>query len=150
MDLVRRKADLAKRKEKWEVQKAEHEKQKKGLAACGLAMAKAGPLLLLKNVVLDAEVGKSAAQSTNIRRVQNIQKGKGRQYCDSIDSLLGKILILMNQSLIRSWGCGQHMTRVMNSENKLALCFKFTCFVVLIVCCLLGGTLWKVARCKAV
>ena len=92
-DLARRRAELAKRKEIWEVQKAEHEKRKKELADQGLAMAKASPLLL-KNIVLDAEVGKSAAQSTNIGRVKNIQKGKGRQCCDSINSLLGKIFNL--------------------------------------------------------
>ena len=94
VELARRKANLAKRREKWEVEKAEHEKLKKAFAAQGLAMAKAGPPPLLKNVVLDAEVGESATQSTNIGRVQNIQKGKGRQCCDSIDSLLGKIFDL--------------------------------------------------------
>lgn len=93
-DLARRKADLAKRREKWEVQKAEHEKRKKEFAARGLAMAKAGPPPLLKNVVLDAEVDESAARSDNIGRVQNIPKGKGKQRRDSIDSLLGEIFEL--------------------------------------------------------
>ena len=86
--------NLAKRREKWEVQKAEHEKRKKEFAAQGLAMAKAGPPLLLKGVVLDAEVDESAARSNNIGRVQNIQKGKGKQCHDSIDSLLGEIFEL--------------------------------------------------------
>jgi hypothetical protein len=93
-DLARRKAELAKRKEIWEGQKAEHERRKTRLAAQGLAMAKASPPPLLRNVVLDAEVGESAAQPNNTGRVQNIRKGKGRQRCDSIDSLLGEILDL--------------------------------------------------------
>ena len=57
-------------------------------------MTKAGPLPHLKNPVLDAEVGESAAQSTSVGRVQTIQKGKGRQCRDSIDSLLDKIFDL--------------------------------------------------------
>ena len=57
-------------------------------------MTKAGPPPHLKNPVLDAEVGESAAQSTSIGRVHTIQIGKGRQRRDSIDLLLGKIFDL--------------------------------------------------------
>ena len=57
-------------------------------------MTKAGPPPHLKNPVLDAEVGESAARSTSVGRVQTIQIGKGSQCRDSINLLLGKIFDL--------------------------------------------------------
>ena len=50
-------------------------------------MSRAGPPPLLKNVLLPGETRESAEGS---KIVENIQKGKGRSYHDSINSLLGE------------------------------------------------------------
>ncbi len=89
-DVARRKVELARRKEIWEVQKVEHNKRKQEFIAQGLPMARAGPPPLLKNVVLNAETNESAVLSTSITSVKNIQKGKRRQHSESIGSLLGE------------------------------------------------------------
>ena len=49
---AKRAADLVAQKAIWEIQKAEHEERKQELAAQGLAMAKLGPPLLLRDVLL--------------------------------------------------------------------------------------------------
>jgi len=45
---------------------------------------------LLRDVVLGEKPSKSAAPSSSAEITQNPQKGKGRQPCISIDSLIGK------------------------------------------------------------
>ena len=77
----------------WEIQKAEHENRKKELAAQGLAMAKAGPPPLLRDVVLGETPSKSASSA---KITQNQWKGKGRQPCISIDSLVGEAINYSN------------------------------------------------------
>ena len=89
---AKRAADLVAWKAIWEIQKAEHEKRKQGFAAQGLAMAKAGPPPLLRDVVLDDEMSQSAVPSSSAKTMQNSQKGRGRQPCISIDSLVGKAI----------------------------------------------------------
>ena len=85
-------ADLVARRAIWEIQKTEHEKRKQDFAARGLAMAKAGPPPLLRDVVLGDEMSQSAVPSPSAETIQNSQKGKGRQRRISIDSLIGEAI----------------------------------------------------------
>ena len=70
----------------------EHKKRKQGLVAQGLAMAKAGPPPLLRDVILGQEHCKSAGPSSNAKITQKKQKGKGKRPCISIDSLIGEAI----------------------------------------------------------
>ena len=89
---VKKAADLVARKAIWEIQKAEHERRKLEFAAQGLAMAKAGPPPLLRDVVLAEKPSESAAPSSGADITQNPPKGKGRQRRFSIDSLIGEAI----------------------------------------------------------
>ena len=87
---AKRAADLMARKAIWETQKAEHEKRKQELATQGLAMAKAGPPPLLRDVLLGGMPSKSAVPSSGAGITKNPPKGKGRRPRVSIDSLIGE------------------------------------------------------------
>ena len=53
-------------------------------------MAKAGPPPLLQDVVLGDKISELAGPLSGARIMQDSQKGKGKQPCISIDSLIGK------------------------------------------------------------
>ena len=93
---AKRATDLVAQKVIWEIQKAEHEKRKQEFAAQGLAMAKAGPPPLLRDVVLGDEMRQSAVPSSSAEIMHNSPKGKGRQRCISIDSLVGEAINYSN------------------------------------------------------
>jgi len=89
---AKRVADLVARKAIWEIQKVEHERKKLEFAAQGLAMAKAGPPPLLRDVVLGEKPSKLAGPSSSAEITQNTRKGKGKQHRISIDSLIGEAI----------------------------------------------------------
>ena len=57
--MAKRQAELAAQKRIWEVQKVEYERKRQSLAAKGIAMARAGLLPLLMNIVLEQSMGQS-------------------------------------------------------------------------------------------
>ena len=87
---AKRATDLVARRAVWEIQKTEHERRKQELTSQGLAMAKAGPPPLLRDVVLGEQPSKLAGRSSGAEITQRLQKGKGRQPRISIDSLIGE------------------------------------------------------------
>ena len=89
---AKRVADLVAQKVIWEIQKVEHERRKLEFAAQGLAMARAGPPPLLRDVVLGETPSELAVPSSSTEITQKTQKGKGRQPHISIDSLIGKAI----------------------------------------------------------
>jgi hypothetical protein len=86
-DLTMRWAETAAQKKFWEEQKVEYQKQRKRLAAAGLPMTQAGPLPLLKNVILGISTVQSDGLSISTGTMPNSQKGKGKQCNISVESL---------------------------------------------------------------
>ena len=56
----------------------------------------------------------------------------------------------MTQNLGRSLDSGQHMTRVMNNENRCTLEFNCANFVVLAMHHSLSGPVWEVVKARLV
>ena len=71
-NVAKRQAELAAWKRIWEVQKVEYERKRQSLAAKGIAMARAGLLPLLMNVVLEQSMGQSDIGSGRPVNKQNI------------------------------------------------------------------------------
>ena len=89
---AKRAADLVTRKAIWETKKAEHERKKQEFASQGLAMAKAGPPPLLRDIVLGDNTSESAVPLSGAEIMQNSQKQRGKQPRVSIDSLIGEAI----------------------------------------------------------
>ena len=71
-DTAKRQAELAAQKRIWEAQKVEYEHKHRELAAKGFAMARAGLLPLLMNVVLEHSLGQLDMGSSRPVNKQNI------------------------------------------------------------------------------
>ena len=120
--------------------------KKQDLTAQGVPVVRAGPALLLRDIILEGEANESVVAAKSAR---NILKGNPRDIVIQSTCCLVKILTLMSWILKRSQRCGQHMMRVRKNENTHTIDIKSICFVALVMCRSLSGPTWKLVKCRA-